>query len=222
MSQPTSGKPPDENWADDQQKRGYYYDDAYGYEAFKDDDNDERGDDDAPDTPIYATIFQRVAAYALDVVILFTAVPLVLGSVFAAILYLTIGFGWMGSGYLFWLFVFCTVSLPVWLYYSAMESSKRQATLGMRLFGIRVTDTDGDRIAFGRALLRTVVKLLPFELNHMVMFIPEPIWSDPDPGFRLGFVAVNALMIVYVVTMLLNSRSQSVHDLIARTIVVKN
>lgn len=36
-----------ENWAEDQKERGYYYDDAHGYEAFdpdKDDAEDEEDD----------------------------------------------------------------------------------------------------------------------------------------------------------------------------------
>ena len=42
-----------DTWADDQQKRGYYYDDAHGYETFDPDDDDatdenEKTDSDEP------------------------------------------------------------------------------------------------------------------------------------------------------------------------------
>jgi uncharacterized RDD family membrane protein YckC len=168
----------------------------------------------------YANVISRVGAYAVDAILLFIAIPAILGAVVALILYLTVGFDWMQNGFLFWLFVFSTVSIPIWLYYSLLESSARQATFGMRLFGLQVTDTDGNRISFGRALLRTVVKLLPFEINHLVMFLPTPIWYDPNPGFRIGFLVVNALIILYFATMFLTRRRQSVHDLVARTIVV--
>jgi uncharacterized RDD family membrane protein YckC len=90
----------------------------------------------------------------------------------------------------------------------------------MRLFGLQVTNNDSERIGFERAFLRTVIKLLPFELNHLVMFLPTPIWSDPNLGFRVGFVVINALIILYIVTMFLTRRRQSVHDLFAQTVVV--
>ncbi|MFY9618707.1 MAG: RDD family protein [Pyrinomonadaceae bacterium] len=168
----------------------------------------------------YASVIRRVLAYAVDAVILFVAFPLILGAVFALLLYSTVGLDWMLNGLLFWLYVFSTVSLPFWLYYSLLESSSRQATFGMRLFRLQVADTSGRRISFGRALLRTVVKLLPFELNHLVLFLPTPIWGDPEPGFRFGFVVVNALMILYIATPFLTRRKQSVHDLIAGTVVL--
>jgi uncharacterized RDD family membrane protein YckC len=168
----------------------------------------------------YASVFQRVGAYAVDALILFITVPAILGAIGVLILYLTVGFDWMQNGFLFWLYVFTVTSIPIWLYYSFLESSARQATFGMRIFGLQVTDTDGKRISFGRALLRTVIKLLPFEINHLVMFLPTPIWYDPNPGFRLGFVAVNALIILYFATMFLTRRKQSIHDLVAGTVVV--
>lgn len=168
----------------------------------------------------YASVIRRVLAYIVDATLLFVAFPLILGSVLGLLFYSTVGFAWMQNGLLSWVYVFSTVSLPVWLYYSLLESSSRQATFGMRLLRLQVADTKGKRISFGRALLRTVVKLLPFELNHLVLFLPTPIWGDPSPGFRFGFVIVNALMILYIATAVLTRRKQSVHDLIARTIVV--
>lgn len=170
----------------------------------------------------YASVISRILAYVVDMVLLFVAVPATLGAVCGLILYLTIGFDWMQNGFLFWLYVFLTVSIPCWLYYSLLESSARRATFGMRLFGLQVADSDGGRVGFGRALLRTVIKLLPFEINHLVMFLPTPIWSDPNSGFRVGFVVVNALMILYLATIFLTERRQSVHDLVAGTIVVDN
>jgi uncharacterized RDD family membrane protein YckC len=38
-----------------------------------------------------------------------------------------------------------------WLYFAAMESSSKQATLGKMAVGLYVTDMDGNRISFGRA-----------------------------------------------------------------------
>ncbi|HEX8267110.1 MAG TPA: hypothetical protein VF596_17035 [Pyrinomonadaceae bacterium] len=40
----------------------------------------------------YASVIRRVGAYAVDVILLFIAFPLILGAVCALILYLTVGF----------------------------------------------------------------------------------------------------------------------------------
>ena len=170
----------------------------------------------------YASIVRRLGAYVIDALLLFVAFGLLLGSIFGLVLYLTVGFEWMRNGLLLWGYVFTIVSLPLWLYYSFFESSVRQATIGMRLLGLRVTGLKGERISFGRALLRTVVKLIPFEVNHAVMFLPVPIESDPNAGFRAGFILVGVLMCVYLASVFLTRHKQSIHDLAARTVVVRD
>jgi uncharacterized RDD family membrane protein YckC len=46
------------------------------------------------------------------------------------------------------------------LYFSVMESSPWQATLGKRALGLRVTDLHGARLSFGRATARYFAKLV--------------------------------------------------------------
>lgn len=128
----------------------------------------------------YASVNSGIGAYAVGALILFIAFPIILRAICGFVLYLTIGLDWMQNGFLFWLYIFTVVSIPFWLYYSLLESSTRQVTFGMRLFGLQVADIEGKRISFGRALLRTIIKLLPFELNHLVLFLPTPIWGEPE------------------------------------------
>lgn len=47
-----------------------------------------------------------------------------------------------------------------WLYFSLMESSSSQGTVGKIVCGLRVTDTQGRRISFGRATGRYFAKIL--------------------------------------------------------------
>jgi len=47
-----------------------------------------------------------------------------------------------------------------WLYFTLMESSGKQATLGKMALGLIVTDTDGNRIEFGRATGRFFGKIV--------------------------------------------------------------
>ena len=46
------------------------------------------------------------------------------------------------------------------LYFAVMESSSKQATLGKMVLGIVVTDIDGKRISFGRAIGRNLGKII--------------------------------------------------------------
>jgi hypothetical protein len=52
-----------------------------------------------------------------------------------------------------------------------MESSKRQATFGKIVFGLRVVDLDGDRISFGKASGRhfgKILSLITFFIGHFM------------------------------------------------------
>jgi uncharacterized RDD family membrane protein YckC len=78
-----------------------------------------------------------------------------------------------------------------WLYYALMESSKYQATLGKIVLGIVVTDTNGQRISFGRATGRYFAKII----SGIILLI--------------GFI-----MIAFT------EKKQGLHDIIAGTSVV--
>jgi uncharacterized RDD family membrane protein YckC len=77
-----------------------------------------------------------------------------------------------------------------WLYAAFMESSSYQATVGKMLFGMKVTDLNGNRISFGRATGRHFAKWL----SGMFLCI--------------GFIMVG-----------LSERKQGLHDLLAGTLV---
>ncbi|WP_109126232.1 RDD family protein [Dyella sp. C11] len=82
-------------------------------------------------------------------------------------------------------------TLLSWLYFSLMESSSLQATLGKLALGIRVTDMEGKRISFLRATGRYFAKIL----SVLTFFV--------------GF-----LMVAWT------QRKQGLHDLIAQTLVL--
>lgn len=79
-----------------------------------------------------------------------------------------------------------------WLYYTLFESSSKQATLGKMALGIKVTDLNGNRISFGRANARFWSKAL----SGLILFI--------------GFIMAG-----------FTKRKQALHDIIAKTLVVK-
>lgn len=82
------------------------------------------------------------------------------------------------------------VAAGSWLYEAFLESSSYQATLGKMIFGMKVTDLQGNRISFGRATGRHFAKIL----SAMV--------------FGVGFIMVG-----------FTERKQGLHDILAGTLV---
>lgn len=84
------------------------------------------------------------------------------------------------------------VVVAAWIYSALLESSKSQATLGKKALGIKVTDAQGERISFGRATGR--------------------FWSKCVSAFAVG---IGFLLAAFT------GKKQALHDLMARTLVVR-
>ena len=118
---------------------------------------------------------------------------------------------------------FVTLIAPVTLALAWRESSARQATPGKRLRRLRVVrSVSRDRVRFGRALARNVLKIaLPWELGHIVVF--AIVGSDGtafDWIIALAAVAY-ALPIVYVVTLFIGD-GRTAYDRATGTEVVRD
>jgi len=85
---------------------------------------------------------------------------------------------------------FVSMTLPVTLYFSVMESSRFSASIGKRLTGLRVRTTHGDRLSFRWSLARTLIKFAPWELGHLVA--QQGMFSG-DGGFA-GWVYIPMLL----------------------------
>ena len=117
---------------------------------------------------------------------------------------------WFRSGINTQLFTLVTVSIPVWLYFSLMDASKWQATLGKLLLKLEVVRTpEKTRINFPRSFLRTLVKVLPWEIALLTNNLPEPLWVATDPGFRIGFALVGVLFVLYIGTVVIRPDGDS-------------
>ena len=80
-----------------------------------------------------------------------------------------------------------------WLYSALMESSPSQATLGKKALGLKVVDSEGQRISFGQATGRHFGKII----SAIIIFI----------GYFM---------------MLWDEKKQTLHDKMANTYVVKS
>ncbi len=145
---------------------------------------------------MYAGFWRRFIAYLIDYALL-TIVIYIL----AMILGMTAGIGSVAAetdetgilalasvfgGFFLMLFIL----LP-WLYYSLLESSAKQGTLGKMALGLRVVDYEGRRISFGRATGRYFAKII----SGLILLI----------GYIMaGFTA----------------KKQALHDIMASTLVV--
>jgi len=80
-----------------------------------------------------------------------------------------------------------------WLYFASMESSERQATFGKSAMGLRVANSEGQRLSFahatGRFFAKIVSGLVPFGIGYILA----------------GFTA----------------KKQALHDFIAGTLVLR-
>jgi uncharacterized RDD family membrane protein YckC len=96
-----------------------------------------------------------------------------------------LGMGLLGGAVTIVLLIFGS-----WLYEAFLESSSYQATLGKMIFGMKVTDLNGNRISFGRATGRHFAKWI----SGMILCI--------------GYIMVG-----------FTERKQGLHDLLAGTLV---
>lgn len=169
---------------------------------------------------LYAGVAARIAAYFIDCLLLFLGVIVLQAALYLVNPIVSI----MRSGQVptngqVHLWVSTSVTIPCLLYFALMLCSSRQATLGMRLLKLRVGSVEGGRIGFAQALLRSAVLLIPFELNHSVIFHLLPRGAPPSTPFFLGIAGVWVVIAIYVALVILTPRRQSAHDLVARTIV---
>jgi uncharacterized RDD family membrane protein YckC len=170
----------------------------------------------------YSYIARRGLAYLIDSLLAFGFYALTQRAIFLPLRRFLFGSDeWFASGIKSELYTILTISLPIWLYFTLTEVSVWQATLGKMWLGFQTIDaaTKG-QIVFWQSFLRTVIKMLPWEVVHLTINLPTPIRYDPEPGFRLGFVLSPLLLVLYVALVVVTANHQSLHDLIARTLVV--
>ena len=176
---------------------------------------------DEPLSP-FKSILMRGMAYSIDIACCFGIYLLIQLPFMVLRPYLGIELSWFKSGVNTQLYTLATISIPVWIYFAVMESSRWQATIGKLCLGLKVSDKFGSgRLRFGPAMIRTMIKLLPWELVHIGVNLPEPLMFAEKPGFRIAFLFAGLLMPAYVLMIALNKNRCGPHDLLTGSIVSK-
>lgn len=145
-------------------------------------------------TNVYAGFWRRFLAAFIDGIILFIG-GAIIGFIFGGIIGFVLGALGIDIGTIKAIATvigFIIGLILGWLYYTLLESSSRQATLGKMAIGIIVTDLNNDRISFGNANGRYWGKIV----SAIILGI----------GFMMaGFT----------------QKKQALHDIMAGTLVVK-
>jgi uncharacterized RDD family membrane protein YckC len=112
-----------------------------------------------------------------------------------------------------------TLTLPVLLYFAISEASARQGTIGKQATRLRVTDRQLRRIGLGRSLLRSAIKLTPWELAHTSIHripkegeIPLVVWAGLFGSLGLAAIFLAGLF---------PGQGRPLYDVLAGTRVVE-
>jgi len=117
---------------------------------------------------------------------------------------------------------FLTLTLPVALYFALSEAAPAQATLGKRALGLRVTTTEGGRVPLGHSLVRSAVKLAPWEVAHTAIWHTpgQPFVSSPAAWNVAGYTVALGGAAWYVAALFVGSR-RTPYDHVAGTRVME-
>ncbi|MCX6688638.1 MAG: RDD family protein [Methanoregula sp.] len=109
----------------------------------------------------HAGFWIRLGAYLIDLIILFVIAVVIAAVLGVSILGGSPGYSSSGAMGGFLVVFYLIFIIIVWLYFAIQESSSAQATVGKRVVNVKVTDLQGNRIGFGKATLRTIVRFIP-------------------------------------------------------------
>jgi uncharacterized RDD family membrane protein YckC len=115
----------------------------------------------------------------------------------------------------------------IWFYFGFFQSSKLQATLGMKMLKLKIVDENHEKIGFWRAsvsLFSSSIFSVPLLLMIYVLILentPKAInlMGFSSPGLELIIVSILTFCGIFII--LLTKRNQGLHNFISRTLVIK-
>ena len=161
----------------------------------------------------YASFPLRALAFAIDyVLILGYLVVLIVAGVAASRSSPTLARDLFANPASAQLTGFLAVTLPVSLYFALLESSRWQASLGKRRLGLRVARAGGARLSRARALGRTLLKFVPWELAHTCIWQTRFAPQAASPLILAGFIVVWLLVLANVLSLAVSKTRQTLYD----------
>ena len=170
----------------------------------------------------YAGFWKRAGAFALDYII-------ILGYLFGIFLLSLFANALFGANQRLFVdriqaqFVaFLLVTLPITLYFAISEASTWQATWGKRRLKLKVMDRNGNRIRFWRSLGRTLLKFVPWELSHTMIWQIYFSRQTESVWINYGFVLIYLLIGLSMASLIVRKTHQTLYDLLTDTYVISS
>jgi uncharacterized RDD family membrane protein YckC len=119
---------------------------------------------------------------------------------------------------------FLSLTLPVVLYFSILESSSWQASIGKCIMRLRVTDDALNAASFARLLTRNLLKFLPWEIAHLGIhwaFFYNRQGVDPPTWVWIPIISSQLLALCYLISIIRNPNRQGLYERWSGTRVIR-
>lgn len=166
-----------------------------------------------------ASFLLRFKAFMIDY--LFILIYLVVLFIFNVFLFPSLQDFFNGSLIVAQFTGFLMVTFPISLYFIISDSKMGGQSFGKQKTGIRVVGKNGDALSLLHAAFRTILKFLPWELSHFLVYRLMYIGNGEVPiiYYLIGGL-IYALMFAYILAAIFTKKKQSLYDLLAKTQVV--
>ena len=167
-----------------------------------------------------ATFLLRLKAFFIDYLLILAYLAVL--AVLSLYLFPPVQEWFSGSLVVAQLVGFIIVTLPVSLYFIISDSTLFGQSFGKKRTGIRVVDKDGITPSIARLTIRTLLKFLPWELSHYLVYRLVAVGDGDVPlSYTVIGVVIYVLIFAYILTAVFTKKKQSLYDLIVKTEVVK-
>jgi uncharacterized RDD family membrane protein YckC len=126
--------------------------------------------------------------------------------------------GFPSTGIEIYIRIVLSFSIPIWIYFVFSDISQKGATFGKKLMKIGVKTVEGENLTIKSALLRTMVKLIPWELTHVTFFVLS-INGEFSLLQMVLVIIIYLLIFIYGYFMIRTKGRKGVHDLLAKTTI---
>jgi uncharacterized RDD family membrane protein YckC len=164
----------------------------------------------------YAGFWVRFFAYLIDLILVGVATGI-----------LTLAFGGLGQSTTLGFDDFASLVLT-WLYFALLESGDHRGTLGKMALGLSVGTLENERLNFGQATVRYFARLacaLPLLVGYAILPASTTVLNNDMRSSVLILAGISLFGTTFVlgayIMAAFTAKKQALHDLIAKTLVLK-